>query len=476
MADAFKLHEAIQAERDKMHSVIRMYEELDLDNFRELQVCNTKNMRAVRSWRLNIARNINAIDDRVKQQERMCEILTPQIKALNELLSTELLIKNERDFDEFYSLRSSILNSRRLLASLYTAKEKYLSTDFREELQDVLLEMRSLSKKVSERRREYKILTLKRSEEDTVLISEAEELASSLNAQLPFNENGRSMGAWSVNRRKERYVLRFDPSALVSWGNQVGTTLSGYLEDNTDLQKTEIIDYIVSHWGETFADEIYRSVASGTLSELGAYLANEYRMTTNYSKGISAIFEHEKKGAVDSIEPVRIVFSTRVSKMTVSDEENVPAEVKEELLSYARGKFDVTINAQNQINDYSRRYKTLPIELVQKDVKTLGSKIRGLKRHLRELYALVNSDVFGNQRNSDEGAIRIEDLNYSIKDLQSITTKTNDFRDVFYEFKRSCTAFEAWIDGSWIQFGGTPSGDVHSMGFSWAQAMGLTDD
>ena len=159
MADAFKLHEAIQAERDKMHSVIRMYEELDLDNFRELQVCNTKNMRAVRSWRLNIARNINAIDDRVKQQERLCEILTPQIEALNELLSTELLIKNERDFDEFYSLRSSILNSRRLLASLYTAKEKYLSTDFRDELQDVLLEMRSLSKKVSESRREYKLLT-----------------------------------------------------------------------------------------------------------------------------------------------------------------------------------------------------------------------------------------------------------------------------------------------------------------------------
>lgn len=471
MASAEELREAIQREVDKMNEILKIYDGMDLEQIYQNQQNHIHNMQAVRAWRFNINRNIRSINTQYDRLSKVADVINPQISRLNILLETTIELRDQTGVIDFNRLRSNVLNARRLLASLYNANEHVLPLSLKEALAELLQESRDLSRDVKKWRATYKErdrILIQNERRKEVAYTSALRKVNMLNDELPISGK-----VWNVQEKRDGYSLVFDGNSLLAWGNRIGIQLAGFLEDNlTDMKKVDIIDYITSNWGSFFADSIYKSVQDNSLEALGMIIVTDYRNSKTYQEARTTIFSYYEEDYY--LHDQTIAFNTRIPVIILHNDASVPKHVISELQSYTSGAFSNTIDAQDQINRYHREFGTLPIELCSDDLKGLEREIRPLKRHLKDLMQLMNATTFGGQRNSRRGAILIDQMKEAIEDLARSTSKTKDFRNEVEYFKKICAKFKDWIDGNWAQFGGTPTGKVHSMGKSWAAAMGLS--
>lgn len=420
------------------------------------------NNAAVRAWRLNIMRRVQRVQEEITGvfNEDEYKHINAQIDALNDEIETFGAV----EFTRAIKLGGASREIRQKMASLKNElQEKInieplskLETRFVTRIRDtqkLLKEESRARKKVEEENEEIEEDNKNIETKFALFRAEARTYVEDVNKALGWVADD---GHFADFNEENEEIEEFYPEQVAEyWSNWLAN------QENTNLALGELPDELQDDLSDRILDE----------PELAHDRASLYQYFENYCE--SELLKFEKPVAptenFEELRRVPEVHSRRIrvndiviphlSPSTVLSGGKIPEEVIEELQNYRSGKYELTMQNADRINELAEKYNLLKIEIIPQKEKT---STRAINQKIRELISVQNA--FGSERNSRTGQAKIKVFVEATRNfLRHTRNQQVVFEASYHEFMNAAKDLKDWINRSWWQFGGQPE-NHHSAG------------
>lgn len=427
-----------------------------------LKAIRKMNNSQVRAWRLNIMRRVQNVQNSVTGvfSEDEYKYINTQIDALNDKIEAF----GATEFTRAIKLGGASREIRQKMVSLKNELQKKvnieplskLETKFVTRIRDtqnILKEESRARKKVEEENEEIEEDNKNIETKFALFRVEARTYVENVNKALGWVADD---GHFADFNEENEEIEEFYPEQVAEyWSNWLAN------QENTNLALEELPDELQDDLSDRILDE----------PELAHDRASLYQYFQNYceselskfEKPIAPIENFEELRKVPEIQPRRIrvndIVIPHLSPSTILSGNKIPEEVVEELQSYRSGKYELTMQNADRINELAERYNLLKIKIVSQKEK---ASTRVINQKIRELISVQNS--FGSERNSRTGQAKIKVFVEATRNfLRHTRNQQAVFEASYREFMNAAKDLEGWINRSWWQFGGQPE-NHHSAG------------
>lgn len=427
-----------------------------------LKTIRKMNNSQVRAWRLNIMRRVQNVQNSVTGvfSEDEYKYINAQIDALN----NEIEAFGATEFTRAIKLGGVSREIRQKMVSLKNElQEKInieplfkLETKFITRIRDtqnILKEESRIKRKVEEENREIEEDNKNIEAKFALFRAEARTYVENINKVLGWVADD---GHFADFNEENEEIEEFYPEQVAEyWSNWLAN------QEDTNSALRELPDELQDDLSDRIFDE----------PELAHDRASLYQYFENYCE--SELLKFEKPVApTEDFEELRRVPEVQSRKIRINDiviphlspstilsGNKIPEEVVEELQSYRSGKYELTIQNADRINELAERYNLLKIKIVSQKEK---ASTRVINQKIRELISVQNS--FGSEHNSRTGQAKIKVFIEATRNfLRHTRNQQVVFEASYHEFMNAAKDLEDWINRSWWQFGGQPE-NHHSAG------------
>ena len=420
------------------------------------------NNAAVRGWRLNIMRRVQSVQEQVIGvfSEDEYKYINTQIDALN----NEIEAFGAIEFTRAIKLGGASREIRQKMASLKNElQEKInieplskLETRFATRVRDtqkLLKEESKAKRQVEEENREIEEENKNIETKFALFRAEARTYVEDVNKALGWVADD---GHFADFNEESEEIEEFYPEQVAEyWSNWLAN------QKNTNCALRELPDELQDDLSDRILDE----------PELAHDRASLYQYFQNYceselskfEKPIAPVEDFEELRKVPEIQPRKIrvndIVIPHLSPSTILSGNRIPDEIIEELQSYRTGKYELTMQSADRINELAERYNLLKIKIIPQQEK---ASTRAINQKIRELISVQNS--FGSERNSRTGQAKIKAFIEATRNfLRHTRNQQAVFEASYHEFMNAAQDLKDWINRSWWQFGGQPE-NHHSAG------------
>lgn len=420
-----------------------------------LKAIRKMNNAQVRAWRLNIMRRVQNVQNSVTGvfSEDEYKTINAQIDTLNDEIETFGAI----EFTRAIKLGGVSREIRRKMVSLKNELQEKVNIEPLSKLetklvtrirdtQNILKEESRTRKKVEEENREIEEDNKNIETKFALFRAEARTYVENVNKVLGWVADD---GHFADFNEENAEIEEFYPEQVAEyWSNWLAN------QEDTNSALRELPDELQDDLSDRILDE----------PELAHDRASLYQYFQNYceselsrfEKPIAPVENFEESRKVPEIQPRRIkvndIVVPHLNSSTILSGNKIPEEVVEELQSYRSGKYELTMQNADRINELAERYNLLSINIVNQKEK---ASTRIINQKIRELISVQNS--FGSEHNSRTGQAKIKAFVEATRNfLRHTRNQQAVFEASYHEFMNAAKDLENWINRAWWQFGGQP--------------------
>lgn len=449
-------------------SLIKEIEKLADEQY-TLKTVRRFNNSSVRAWRLNIMRRVQSVQEHVTGtfSEDEYKHINSEIDGLND----EIQAFGAIEFDNAVKLSGSSREIRKKLVVLENELQEKINVDplielktkFTTRIRDAQGFLREEKKAKREVERENKAIEEDNKSVETkfaLFRAEARTYVENVNKELGWvTDDGQF--AYFDEEREEIECFSADDMAE-------GCSNWFVNQEDTNAALRELPNELQDDLSDRILDE----------PELAYDKASLYQYFRSYCESKLAKFEmpvvpaedFEELKKVPEIQPRKIrvddIVVPHLNPSTILQGNKIPDEIIEELESYRSGKYELTIQHAERINELAEKYNLLNIEIVRNDEK---QSVRAINSKIRELMGVQNA--FGSERNSRTGQAKIKNFIGATQEFLAHTRNQEKiFGEYYKSFQNAAQDLEDWINRSWWQFGGQPE-NHHNAGHGDSSAV-----
>ena len=433
----------------------------------DLRYWYLENNSEVARWRVNIAQGIKKAtktllsEDTVKEVNRMIDTLNRRIEGINAAATS----------DDFNRYRSLIKSGYRGLKGRLEREEKtaYDMIEQSQELtrlRDELIEANRLVAKWKQAHR-------KSSASYKEQLQKAKELVRALdNAYSLFK------GRYEAIATDGYFIYDFASESTLA--REISERVIDFYSRDGDARRAT--EQIVSLYDDVLSDkgrDELRVILMDCLQdrdsseEIRQKIEARMRELDNEGKGDLELLktgEHEENYPFDNLVEFPEFEIEPISRF-VNIEIGLPKDLAEELTSYARGSYQVTLAHAERINELATEFGTPSLEVEPLATKKRVDENKGLVEQAIMacdlLIDAMESFKKGGAGNSTQGGQSfIKNFKKRVRELRAtlrLTTKgvTGESTEAFKALEEEYRILYEWVENSFFQFGGAPDGESH---------------
>lgn len=420
------------------------------------------NNAAVRAWRLNIMRRVQRVQEEITGvfNEDEYKYINTQIDALNDEIET----LGATEFTRAIKLGGASREIRRKMAALKKELQEKINIEPLSELetkfvtrirdiQNILKEESRIKRKVEEENQKIEEDNKNIEAKFALFRAEARTYVEDVNKVLGWVADDDHFA--DFNEESEEIEEFYPEQVAEYWSNWLAN------QEDTNSALRELPDELQDDLSDRILDEPELAHDRASLYQyFQSYCESEL---SKFEKPIAPVEDFEELRKVPEIQPRRIrvndIVIPHLSPSTILSGNKIPDEIIEELQSYRTGKYELTMQSADRINELAERYNLLKIKIIPQQEKT---STRAINQKIRELISVQNS--FGSERNSRTGQAKIKVFIEATRNfLRHTRNQEAVFEASYHEFMNAANDLKDWINRSWWQFGGQPE-NHHSAG------------
>lgn len=413
------------------------------------------NNAQVRAWRLNIMRRVQRVQEEITGifSEDEYKHINAQIDTLND----EIEAFGATEFTRAIKLGGASREIRQKMANLKSELQEKINIEPLSKLetkfitrirdtQNILREEYKAKRKIEEENQEIEEDNKNVETKFALFRAEARTYVENVNKTLGWVTDDGNFALFDEERLEiEEFSAEQMAEACSEW-------LAS--QENTNMALRDLPDELQDDLSDRILDD----------PELAHDRASLYQYFENYceselskfEKPVAPVEDFEELRKVPEFQPRKIRVSDIVvphlNPSTILSGNKIPEEIVEELQSYRSGKYELTMQKANRINELAERYNLLKIDIINKKGQ---ASTREINSKIRELINVQNS--FGSEHNSRTGQAKVKTFVEATRNfLRHTRNQQVVFEASYHEFMNAAKDLEDWVNRSWWQFGGQP--------------------
>lgn len=437
-----------------------------LDNLRYWYL---ENNSQVISWRMRIAKGIQS----AHRTELDPDTLTAVNKLINTLNSRLESLESAQDYLSYQRSRRAVESAYKALKGRLEMAERTAYSEIPQsaELSAMRSELALANRQVEEwyvKDKESK--GNQKAVQTAKAQAKAQEIAESF-CLIPDGITAIDNGGWFSYERGltledtqaladgivAHFAQAYDLQETLDWLRQYSQAISDKQWDKFyDCVNDHLKDYDLDSLGQAIY-EIERELASANSSYENAVRNGQGEHPDNFAYGKSVAFPQIEIGSISQY---------------VNREVGVPPKIAEELLTYARGSYQVTVSHADRINELAEEYDTPKIGeiLTAVNAQLLAQNSELIERAVSACDGLIVAmEQFKNKGMSNStrgGGELIKEFKAQVRALRkslrsNVKNSTGYSLDEFNLLEENFTKLYNWVNSSFVQYGGEPDGIIH---------------